>query len=336
MTVGSCRSRWTVSRPRGRPTATASWPRVAYVCAAFEEYLQVLEERFVIADPARRRELVRDPGDRGCRHRQRDSRSWTTRSWRRSRIWWSFPRRCAASFKPEYLELPREVIVTPMQKHQRYFPVVDAAGELLPHFVTISNMRAKDMELIREGNERVLRARLNDAEFFFREDRKRPLPGPASRAPADHLPGEARVRRRQGAAAAKAGRMDRGTAGSRHPGGRRARRPPLQGRPLHDHGEGVPQPPGDHGTGVRAPLRRGPGGRARRSRSTTSLASPGDRLPASSVGAAVALADRLDSIVGCFGIGLVPTGSEDPYALRRAALGVVQTILQRGVPSAPG
>src|SRR3972149_1971221 len=79
------------------------------------------------------------------------------------------------SIKPEFLALPREVIITPMRKHQRYFPVVDAAGNLLPHFVAISNMRARDMELIRQGNERGLRARLNDAEFFYRDDRKGPL-----------------------------------------------------------------------------------------------------------------------------------------------------------------
>ncbi len=167
-----------------------------------------------------------------------------------------FPTAVCGAFKPEYLELPREVIVTPMQKHQRYFPVVDAAGNLLPYFVTISNMRAKDMELIRQGNERVLRARLNDAEFFFREDRKRPLP--------DRLPELRQIifQEKLGSVADKVraapapGRLDRGAGGPRRPHRGRAGRPPLQGGPSDQHGQGVPQPAGNHGTGIRPPLRR--------------------------------------------------------------------------------
>ncbi|RPI08293.1 MAG: glycine--tRNA ligase subunit beta, partial [Zetaproteobacteria bacterium] len=153
-------------------------PRAVRV-RSFQEYLHALEERFVIADPARRRELVRAQAAEAAAtvkaHPVLDGALVETVA-----DLVEFPTAVCGAFKPEYLELPREVIVTPMQKHQRYFPVVDAAGNLLPNFVAISNMRAKDMGLIRQGNERVLRARLNDAEFFFREDRKRPL--------ADRLP----------------------------------------------------------------------------------------------------------------------------------------------------
>ena len=302
-------------------------PRGVRVRSA-EEYLQLLEDRFVIADPARRRELVRAQATEAAatvkgRPLLDDALVDTVADLV------EFPAAVCGEFKLDYLELPRAVIVTPMQKHQRYFPVVDAAGELLPHFVTISNMRVKDMDLIREGNERVLRARLNDAEFFFREDRKRPLQ--------DRLPDlrhiifqeklgsvADKVQRLQKLAGWIADRLDPAIRGS-------AERAALLCK------ADLPT------TMVKEfPNLQGTMGReyARLSGEAWDVCQAieehylprfaGDRLPSSSVGAAVALADRLDSIVGCFGIGLVPTGSEDPYALRRAALGVVQTILQQG------
>jgi len=302
-------------------------PRGVRVRSA-QEYLQVLEDRFVIADPARRRELVRAQATEAAATVKGqplldDALVDTVADLV------EFPTAVCGEFKLDYLELPREVIVTPMQKHQRYFPVVDAAGELLPHFVTISNMRAKDMQFIREGNERVLRARLNDAEFFFREDRKHPLQ--------DRLP-ELRqiifqeklgsvadkVQRLQKLAGWIAERLDPATRGS-------AERAALLCK-------------ADLSTTMvkEFPNLQGTMGReyARLSGEAPEVCQAieehylprfaGDRLPASGVGAAIAVADRIDSIVGCFGIGLVPTGSEDPYALRRAALGVVQMILQKG------
>ncbi|MEK7220664.1 MAG: glycine--tRNA ligase subunit beta, partial [candidate division NC10 bacterium] len=134
---------------------------------SFQEYLEKLEEKFVIVDQDRRREMVRKLAVeaaatvKGQVVLDDDLVETVTHLV-------EFPTVVCGSFRREYLELPRDVIITPMRKHQRYFPVVDAAGNLLPYFVAISNMRARDMELIRQGNERVLRARLNDAEFFYR------------------------------------------------------------------------------------------------------------------------------------------------------------------------
>ena len=302
-------------------------PRGARV-RSFQEYLEVLESRFVIADPVRRRELVRTQATEAAAIvKGRPVLDEALVETVADLV--EFPTAVCGAFKPEYLELPREVIVTPMQKHQRYFPVVDAVGNLLPYFVTISNMRAKDMELIRQGNERVLRARLNDAEFFFREDRKRPLP--------DRLPELSqiifqeklgsvadKVRRLQRLAAWIAERVDPAarTAAERAallckadlPTNMVKEFPNLQGTMGREYARLSGEPPEVCQAIEEHYLPR----------------FAGDRLPASGVGAAVAMADRLDSIVGCFGIGLVPTGSEDPYALRRAALGVVQIILQRG------
>ena len=294
----------------------------------FQEYLQSLEERFVIADPARRRELVRtQAAEAAAAVKGRPVLDGALVETVADLV--EFPTAVCGAFKPEYLELPREVIVTPMQKHQRYFPVVDAAGNLLPHFVAVSNMRAKDMGLIVQGNERVLRARLNDAEFFFREDRKHPL--------ADRLPELRQVifQEKLGSVADKVERLQR-LAGWIAAKVEPAAQPSAERAALLCKAD-LPT------AMVREfPNLQGIVGReyARLSGEAPEVCQAieehylprfaGDRLPASGVGATVALADRLDSIVGCFGIGLVPTGSEDPYALRRAALGVVQTVLQRG------
>ena len=293
----------------------------------FQEYLEKLEEKCVIVDPDRRRQMVRTLAREAAApvkgHPVLDDELVETVT-----HLVEYPAAVCGAFKREYLELPREVIITPMQKHQRYFPVIDAAGNLLPHFIAISNMRAKDMEVIRQGNERVLRARLNDAEFFYREDRKLPL---AERV--DQLThiifqeklGTMRdkVERLGRLAAFIADRVDS------------ACRPVVERAALLCKADLVT-------TIVKEfPSLQGIMGReyARLSGEPAPVCQAieehylprftGDRLPQSNAGAVVGLADRLDSIVGCFGVGLVPTGSEDPYALRRAAQGVVQTILHR-------
>lgn len=295
----------------------------------FAEYVKTLEERFVIVDPARRRELVRSLAIEAAATVKGqpvldDDLVETVADLV------EFPTAVCGSFRATYLELPREVIVTPMQKHQRYFPVVDASGKLLPNFVTISNMRAKDMELIRQGNERVLRARLNDAEFFFREDQKRSL--------ADRVAdlGQIVFQEKLGTLQAKAERLrrlalviierlDPARRGTVERAGTLCKAdlttnmvkefPALQGTMGRAYAALAGEPPEVCQAIQEHYLPR----------------FAGDRVADSSAGAALALADRLDSIAGCFGIGLIPTGSEDPYALRRAALGVVQTILQRGL-----
>jgi glycyl-tRNA synthetase beta chain len=295
---------------------------------SFQEYVEKLEERFVIVEPSRRREMVRTLAREAAAAVQGqpvldealvDSVADLV----------EFPTAVCGAFKPEFLELPREVIVTPMQKHQRYFPVVDAAGSLLPYFVTIANVRAKDMQLIRQGNERVLRARLNDAEFFFREDRKRPL--------ADRFPELRQVifQEKLGSVADKVERIQRVAAWI-------AERVEPAARATTERAALLCKSDITTNMVKEFPNLQGVMGReyARLSGESPEVCRAieehylprfaGDRLPASTAGAAVALADRLDSILGCFGVGMVPTGSEDPYALRRAALGVVQTILQRG------
>jgi glycyl-tRNA synthetase beta chain len=301
---------------------------------SFADYVRALEAKFVIVDQDRRREMVRSQvaeaaAVSGGQPVLDDELVETVTHLV------EYPTAVCGGFKPEYLQLPREVIVTPMRKHQRYFPLVDAAGNLLPHFVAVSNMRAKDMELIRQGNERVLRARLNDAEFFFREDCKTPLAQQVDRL--GHLIFQEKlgtmlekVHRVQRLAALIAAQVDPACRG-------------VAERAAHLCKADLVTSLVKEFTSLQGIMGRE---YARRSGEPAEVAQAieehylprfaGDRLPASNAGAVVGLADRLDSIAGCFGVGLVPTGSEDPYALRRAALGVVQILLHRGFRTSLG
>jgi len=294
----------------------------------FQDYLEKLEEKFVIVDPNRRRALVRSLATEAAAavkgQAVLDDELVETVT-----HLVEYPTVVCGGFKREYLELPREVIITPMRKHQRYFPVVDAAGNLLPHFVAIANMRARDMGLIREGNERVLRARLNDAEFFYRDDRKLPL---AERVPAlTHIIFQEKL----GTMYDKVQRIGRlaGLIAERvDPACRAAAERAAFLCKADLETTMVKEFPNLQGT-MGKEYARLSGEPAEVCQAIEEHYLPrfaGDRLPASNAGAVVGLADRLDSIAGCFGVGLMPTGSEDPYALRRAAQGVAQTILHRG------
>ena len=295
---------------------------------SFQEYLETLEEKFVIVDQERRKAMVRTLATEAAATVKGQAVLDDELVEMVANLV-EFPTVVCGAFKREYLELPRDVIITPMRKHQRYFPVVDAAGKLLPHFVAISNMRTRDMDLIREGNERVLRARLNDAEFFYRDDRKIPL---AERVPRlQHIIFQEKlgtmhdkVQRIVRLAGLIADRVDPGCRAVAERAALLCKAdlvttivkefPNLQGTMGREYARLSGEPPEVCQAIEEHYLPR----------------FAGDRLPDSSAGAVVGLADRLDSIVGCFGTGLIPSGSEDPYALRRAALGVVQSILHRG------
>ena len=306
-------------------------PRAARV-HDFADYLETLEEKHVIVDQDRRRELVwrlateAAAGVGGTPLLDPDLVETVTHLV-------ELPAVVCGSIKPEFLALPREVIITPMRKHQRYFPVVDAAGNLLPHFVAISNMRAKDMEVIREGNERVLKARLTDAEFFYREDRKRPL---ADRVPA--LQGIL-FQERLGTMLDKVQRVEAlavHLAEAAHLDPRlsdKARRAAhlCKADLVTTMVREFPELQGTMG----AEYARLSGEDAEVARAIAEHYQPrfaGDAVAGSVLGAIAALADKLDTLAGCFGIGLVPTGAGDPFALRRAALGVVVTLVGRQLP----
>jgi glycyl-tRNA synthetase beta chain len=234
------------------------------------------------------------------------------------------PTAIEGGFDPAFLELPAEVLVTVMRHHQRYFSVEDAEGKLLPRFFAVMNIGADPEGFVRRGNERVLRARFTDARFFWDSDQKKKL--------AERRKDLAAVtfQAKLGSYRDKAKRMKTlaGELGGKASAVRAAdlckcdlttelvkEFPELQGvvGGLYARAQGeredVWQAIYDHYNPV----------------------SMEDSIPRNSAGRIVALADKLDTLRGCFRVGLIPTGSRDPFALRRAAQGVVKILVEGGM-----
>jgi len=239
-----------------------------------------------------------------------------------------YPSTLCGGFDPAFLDIPAPVLITAMKKHQKYFAVLDSAGRLMPKFVAVNNTVPREEAVVRKGHERVLRARLSDASFFFREDRKKPL-----ETRVEELKGVI-YQARLGTSYAKVQRFSRVAeflAGKALPDkldqvklaaklskcdlvtNMVTEFPELQGvmgmeyARLDGHPEEVCLAIGEHYLPARA----------------------GDDLPSTEVGAIVGIADRMDTIVGFFAIGSEPTGAADPFALRRHALAVLRILEQR-------
>ena len=242
-----------------------------------------------------------------------------------SLVEWPVPLVC--SFEERFLDVPQEALITTMQDNQKYFCLLDAHGKLLPRFITVANVESKDPAQIISGNEKVVRPRLTDAEFFFKQDKKHSLESLNQRLAnvvfqvqlgsvfdkaqrvsalagfiATRIGGDA-------TRAARAGLLSKCDLASEMVG----EFPEMQGvagyyYAKHD-GEAD-----DVALALNEQyMPRGAGA----------------ELPSTLTGAAVAVADKLDTLVGIFGIGMLPTGSKDPYALRRAALGVLRILIEK-------
>jgi len=229
-----------------------------------------------------------------------------------------------------FMDVPAEVLTTSMRSHQKYFATEKADGSLAPRFILVANLEAEDGGAeITAGNEKVLRARLSDARFFWDQDQQRTL---ESRLP-DLNP--IVFHARMGSVGAKAGRIAELAAWLA---------PQVAADPLMTRRAGLlaksdlttgmvgefPELQGIMGR-YYARLDQEPEQVAEAIRSHYSPAGPADDCPSDPVAVAVALADKLDSLVGFFAIGEKPTGSKDPFALRRAALGVIRIILENGL-----
>lgn len=240
-----------------------------------------------------------------------------------------WPRALAGRFDRRFLKIPPEVLVACMRDHQKFFPLVDARGKLLPDFIAVSNIAGRVGARVRRGNERVLRARLADAEFFWMSDRKTPL---ESRLEA--LKG-VRFHNRLGTLYDKTQRVSHFAAqiaGQHHVNAdigevRRAARLCKADLVTDLVGE--------------FPALQGVIGRyyARQCGENQRVADAieqhywprhaGDQLPHHAVGQCVALAERIDSLIGLFACGDIPGGDKDPFALRRAALGVLRILIEK-------
>lgn len=240
-----------------------------------------------------------------------------------------YPTALSGEFDADFLNIPQEVLITSMKEHQRYFPVRDAAGKLMPHFVTIRNGGIDPTGIVARGNEKVLRARLADARFFYEEDKKLEISTALGKLEQVVFHEELgtvgdKIRRIGDVAHVLSERLQLSAEVQK-----KVKRtaeickfdlvsqmvyefPELQGRMGQEYAilagedQEVAQGIYEHYMPRFA----------------------GDELPQTTNGAVVSVADKLDTIVGCFSIGIVPTGSQDPYALRRQATGIVQIMLQ--------
>ncbi len=281
-----------------------------------ENYERTLRGNFVMLSAGTRREKIRAEIAALHSHPRPDSSLEDTLVYLTE-----YPTAILGSFDQQFLALPKEVLITVMKHHQKYFSVEDKQGNLAPHFIAVMNTSADPEGLVRRGNERVLRARFNDARFFWDTDQRKSL--------AERLPDLAHVtfQAKLGSYLAKTERvmeLVRQIGGDDHAvraaqlakcdlttelvkeftdlqgiiGGLYAR---AQGEP-----ETVAQAIYDH----------------------YKPASMEDSIPSTRAGQLVSLADKIDTLRGCFAIGMIPTGSRDPFALRRAAQGVVKILIE--------
>ncbi len=232
-------------------------------------------------------------------------------------------------FEERFLSLPREVLISTLEDHQRYFPVEDAAGQLLPAFIAVSNIESRDPAKVREGNERVVRPRLADAAFFWEQDRKQPL---AARLPAlDAVTFQVKL----GSLGEKTRRIialaTDVAAAINAPVDETRRAAELCKCDLLTSMVGeFPDLQGVMG-GYYA---RADGEAAEVADAIREHYLPraaGDALPATRSGIAVAIADKLDTLAGIFAIGERPTGNKDPFGLRRGALGIQRILIEKGL-----
>jgi len=240
-----------------------------------------------------------------------------------------WPVAISGQFDTDFLQVPSEALISSMQDHQKYFPVVDKDGKLLAYFITVANLVSKDPAQIKAGNERVIRPRLADAAFFWNQDRRQPLVERAERLRSmvfqKKLGTLFEKQERVAELAATIATLIKADAKRAQRAARLSKCdlltnmvyefPELQGimgryYALHD---GEPAAVADAIEQHYLPR------------------FAGDTLPIGGVGQAVALADRLDSLVGIFAIGQQPSGDKDPFALRRAALGVVRICIEKSL-----
>jgi len=293
---------------------------------AADDYVGILEKAFVIAEPERRRERIREQLHATDADVLVDSALLDEVN---NLVEW--PTAIACSFDEDFLEVPHEALIASMQDHQKFFPVGDAnnAGRVSNRFVAIANIESRDVEAVREGYERVIRPRLADARFFLEQDQKHPLDewlsmldrvvfqqkigtvGDKSRRVSEISQKLAELLSQDQTHALRAALLCKCDLMSQMVG----EFPELQGvmgryyARSSDEPEAVAAAIGEH----YAPR------------------FSGDAIPESPVGRIVSIADRADTLVGIFAAGLRPTGNKDPFALRRAALGLVRILLEADI-----
>jgi glycyl-tRNA synthetase beta chain len=304
-----------------------------------ESYVAQLEGEWVLVDVEMRRQKIRKALD------------WVTRQvsgarWREDEALvdavthlTEWPDVLLGSFEPAYLELPEEVLVTVMRDHQKYFAVEDAQGKLAPHFLTVTNIALDEANtpIIKQGNERVLRARFNDARFFWEFDQRTPLMERVK------LLENVTFQKALGSYAAKSERVR--ALAAKLVTVAKSRGASIDGVAVDEAALLAKVDLTTELVKEFTELQGQIGGLYARSQGESQVvceaiydqylpASAGDAIPRSAEGAVLGIADRMDTMAGMFGLGMEPTGSKDPFALRRAANAVVRILAESGVPLA--
>ena len=291
-----------------------------------DAYVQALADNFVLVDQDARRELIRQQvtelaaAEGGIAEIDEDLLEEVN-------YLVEYPTALCGKFEEKFLSLPKEAIITPMREHQRYFPVVDAEGRLLNKFITVRNGGKEFLDVVAHGNERVLRARLSDAEFFFNEDRKIKLE--------DRLEKLKTVSFQEGLGNMydKSERLTKLAEMVKFAINVKVDDADLKRTALLAKTDLVA------GMVVEFTELQGVMGReyAKLDGEPAEVAAgiyehylprfAGDELPQGTIGRIVGISDKLDNIVATFSRGLAPTGSQDPYALRRQALGIINILI---------
>ncbi len=293
------------------------------------DYVDVLEKQgFVIPDFERRKAIIRDQVNTVSKGKGQAQIEESLLEEVTGLVEW--PNALMGKFSEAFLEVPDEVLMIAMKSHQRYFPVMDDEGALLPNFVVVSNLGVPQVQQIISGNERVLSARLSDAQFFYQQDLKQPF---LERLPAlkqiifqkslgdllkktermevlsEWIAEQVSADREKAMVSATLSKLDLTTEMV-------GEFPELQGMMGYYYAKQA---------GYETPI-------VEAVKSHYQPRFSGDAVPPTLLGCVVALADKVDTLVGVFGIGEIPTGEKDPFALRRAALGVLRILIEQALP----
>ncbi len=302
-----------------------------YTITVAEDYKSVMQEAFVMVDQEERSNNIESQIKKLARENGGEA-AISAELLEEVTYLVEYPTALCGHFSAEYLQLPKEAVITPMREHQRYFPVLDKEGKLLPLFITVRNGGAHCLETVQHGNERVLRARLEDAKFFFTEDRKKPLVAYLEKlknvvfredygsmydktvrlqklgaylSDILNITEEEKVDVQRAALLAKADLVTAMVTEFTELQGIMGREYAL----LDGEKEIVARAIDQHYRPRFA----------------------GDAVPDDIVSSIVSISDKIDTIVAAFAAGAIPTGSQDPFALRRQALGIMLNLIEHKV-----
>lgn len=296
-----------------------------------DEYFTKLKENYVIVDQEKRKEIIKT----GCVKlaKEKGGNLLQDDELLEELIYIvEYPTPLRGRIKEEYLKLPKEVIITPMKEHQRYYPVIDDKGNLLPYFIAVRNGNSEHIDIVTKGNEKVLGARLEDAKFFYNEDVRRPLEEYVESLKTIVYQEKLgtifdKTQRINELSIDIAKELDLGEETEKN----------IDRASLLSKADLVTKMVNEF-TELQGIMGR-EYAKIAGENEVISLAIyehylprfAGDNLPTTTAGAIISIADKLDSICGGFAIGMKPSGSQDPYGFRRLALGIINIILDKNL-----